>query len=95
MNSNFVAIISPYNYRVAGVFYEAMLFNKKIILLGSEGVFINEMRKIYPHTFVQIHEKLCDNLDFNKKNDDYLKFLSTHNDSLIKNQFKKMILKIT
>ena len=37
MNSNFVAIISPYNYRVAGVFYEAMLFNKKIILLGSEG----------------------------------------------------------
>ena len=68
---------------------------KKLFYLVLREVFINEMRKIYPHTFVQIHEKLCDNLDFNKKNDDYLKFLSTHNDSLIKNQFKKMILKIT
>jgi hypothetical protein len=94
MNSKYVVIISPYNYRVGGVFYEAMLYNKKIISLGPEGIFINEMKKIYPNTFVHTHENLHNNLDLDKKNDDYSRFLTKHNDLAIINQFQEIINKI-
>lgn len=94
MNSKYVVIISPHDYRVGGVFYEAMLFNKKIISFGSKGTFINEMNKIYPNTFVQIQENSHNNLDLNKKNNDYSNFLLKHNDSSIINQFQEMINKI-
>ncbi|MDB4179882.1 hypothetical protein N9754_01605 [Flavobacteriaceae bacterium] len=94
MNSKYVVIISPHDYRVGGVFYEAMLFNKKIILLGSKGLFINEMNKRYPYSFVQIQKNLYINLDVNKKNNDYSNFLLEHNDSAIINQFQEMINKI-
>lgn len=94
MNSKYVVIISPYDYRVGGVFYEAMLYNKKIISLGTEGIFINEMKKIYPNTFVHIHKNLHNNLDLDKKNDDYSKFLAKHNDLAIINQFQEIINKI-
>jgi hypothetical protein len=94
MNSKYVVIISPHDYRVGGVFYEAMLFNKKIILLGSKGLFINEMNKRYPYSFVRIQENSYIDLDVNKKNNDYSNFLLEHNDSAIINQFQEMINKI-
>ena len=94
MNSKYVVIISPHDYRVGGVFYEAMLFNKKIISLGSKGIFINEMNKRYPYSFVQLQENSYVDLDVNKKNNDYSNFLLKHNDSSIINQFQEMINKI-
>ena len=71
-----------------------MLFNKKIISLGSKGIFINEMNKRYPYSFVQLQENSYVDLDVNKKNNDYSNFLLKHNDSSIINQFQEMINKI-
>ena len=91
MNSSYVVIIAPYNYRVGGVFYEAMLYNKKIISLGPHGRFIREMNKIYPNTFIQFLKNPNHRTDLNKKNDDYSKFILKHNDLAILNQFQEII----
>lgn len=91
MNSSYVVIIAPYNYRVSGVFYEAMLYNKKIILLGPQQRFISEMKKMYPNTFIQFKKNPNLHVDLNKKNDDYSKFILKHSDSSILNQFQEII----
>ena len=92
MNCKYVAIISSHNYRVSGVFYEAMSYNKKIKIIGDKGIFIKEMMKIYPNSFEnsEIFNKI-DIFDNKNKKDDHDRFISNHHDFKIKKQFKKII----
>jgi hypothetical protein len=90
MNAKYIVIFSPYNFRVSGVFYEAMLYNKNIISIGSQGVFINTMKKDYPSSFIELEDNNIE-IDISKKNNDYSIFLNKHKDLIIKDQLLKIM----
>ena len=52
----FVFIPFKYDYRVSGIFYEAMTMGKTVITLKTAGKFMIEMAKIYPQCVKLINE---------------------------------------
>ncbi len=82
----FVALNISYNYRVSGIFYEAMMLNKIIIFAEASYRFTKEMAIQYP-------ENVCiNNLDAIKNmKPDNTKFLLKHADTTLLNHLLKII----
>ncbi|WP_271783955.1 hypothetical protein [Aquimarina algiphila] len=83
-------IYCPYDYRASGVFYDAMCFNKKVIIIGKEGEFLKEMKKKYPNTIFNLDEAML-SVDNELKKDDYNNFLENHSKENLNKQLRAVI----
>ncbi|MEY1639342.1 hypothetical protein [Tenuifilum osseticum] len=93
--SKFIFIPFKYDYRVSGVFYESMNYNKIILTTKNSGLFIHQMKKLYPNSifFIESFEDIEEiNISNELKEKEYKKFISLHNNLQIFTEFKKMFL---
>jgi hypothetical protein len=77
-NAGFVVLDIHYNYRISGIFYEAMMLNKKMVFINTSHRFSKEMAQLYPENvctgaFEAVAAMMPDNS----------RFLSRHSDDMV------------
>ncbi|UZO81861.1 hypothetical protein NBT05_05195 [Aquimarina sp. ERC-38] len=82
--SEFIILDCPFDYRVSGTFYEAMNFNKKIVILEKEGIFMKEMKNQYPNSIKNFTDE---KIKWKKTEVDFSRFILKHSSASILNAF--------
>ena len=93
--SNYIFIPFKYDYRVSGVFFEAMII-KKIIITNDSSLFMKKMASIYPDCVFIIHnvEEIY-KIQINKKKQEnqFKEFYNRHADVSLKKELVKLMKK--
>lgn len=92
--SSFIFIPFKYDYRVSGVFYDAMVLKKNILTTETSGKFMKEMSRKYPNiVYIVKSFNELDNIksDIDMRENEFNSFIEEHSNANLKLHLERIL----